>query len=337
MYYRGKIANNIVYMIMKVEQTNWNNAIQIYQQRYRNNMDIIICVGIILCFLTLFRVALSWFTRYFDQIVDGVEKLSNESNEKITMCSELYFMEEKLNEVKNTLKMREEEARSAEKRKNDLVLYLAHDIKTPLTSVVGYLCLLDEAPDMPIEQKAKYVHIALEKAYRLETLINEFFEITRYNYQTVSLQKEEINLCYMMVQISDEMYPQLTVQNKIMNVDVPENIVVNVDANKMARAFNNILKNAIAYSNDNSPIEVRAQELDNKIIITMSNEGLISRDKLEHIFEKFYRGDDARSTSTGGAGLGLAIAKDIVLLHGGTINAESSNNVTKFIIELPKP
>ncbi len=89
-------------------------------------------------------------------------------------------MEQKLNTLKQTLEKREQDAKLAEQRKNDLVMYLAHDIKTPLTSVIGYLSLLDEAPDMPVEQKAKYVHITLDKAYRLEQLIDEFFEITRY-------------------------------------------------------------------------------------------------------------------------------------------------------------
>ena len=92
------------------------------------------------------------------------------------------------------------------RRRIDLVTYLAHDLKTPLTSVIGYLSLLDEAPDMPPEQKAKYTHIALDKANRLERLVNEFFEITRYNLQQIKLEKERIDLYYMLVQMGGRVF-----------------------------------------------------------------------------------------------------------------------------------
>ena len=90
------------------------------------------------------------------------------------------FLELKLNECKNVLEKRERDARQAEQRKNDLVVYLAHDIRTPLTSVIGYLDLMNEAPELSAEQRAKYLSITLDKSYRLEQLINEFFEITRF-------------------------------------------------------------------------------------------------------------------------------------------------------------
>ncbi len=101
--------------------------------------------------------------------------LSDESDKEIYLPAELDFLEKKLNGVKNKLEKRAKDAQEAEQRKNDLVVYLAHDIKTPLTSIIGYLSLLDEAKDMPVEQKEKYVKITLDKSYRLEQLINEFF------------------------------------------------------------------------------------------------------------------------------------------------------------------
>ena len=246
------------------------------------------------------------FTRYFDQIISGVDQLSQESDEPIVMSPELDFMADKLTEVQNKLRLRTQQAQAAEQRKNDLVIYLAHDIKTPLTSVIGYLSLLNEDKDLPQEQKTRYIRIALEKANRLETLINEFFEITRYRFQTVPLQLEDVDLCYMMVQISDELYPKLIERGKTMELDVPEDLHIRADSEKMARVFNNILKNAIAYSDEGSPIQVSAREEQGQVIIRFTNQGAIPHQRLDDIFEKFYRLDAARSSATGGAGLGLA-------------------------------
>jgi len=265
-----------------------------------------------------------------------MDKLVEESNGEITLSPELDFMENKLNQIKNNLEKKKKAALDAEQRKNDLVVYLAHDIKTPLTSVIGYLSLLDEAPDMPAEQKAKYVGITLEKAYRLEQLINEFFEITRFNLQTIVLNKEKINLLFMLQQMADEFYPMLTPQGKQVSVNVPDGLTLWVDAEKLARVFNNILKNAIAYSDENSVIDISAGQQDKNIVITFTNQGNpIPQAKLDAIFEKFYRLDSARSTNTGGAGLGLAIAKEIVKAHDGTITVESNTKNTIFTVKLP--
>lgn len=221
-------------------------------------------------------------------------------------------------------------------KKNDLIAYLAHDLKTPLTSVIGYLSLMEEVPEMPAEQKAKYVHIALEKAQRLETLINEFFEITRYNLHEIVLEKETIDLNYMLLQMTDEFYPILRAHGNRIQLEAEENLTIAADPLKMARVFNNILKNAIAYSDKDSEIILRAEKRENSVRISFENRGkTIPKQKLQSIFEKFYRMDEARSTNSGGAGLGLAIAKEIVLLHGGTICAASENQVTVFTVELP--
>jgi two-component system sensor histidine kinase VanS len=245
------------------------------------------------------------------------------------------FMERKLNALKQTLEKRSQEAKLAEQRKNDLVMYLAHDIKTPLTSVAGYLSLIDETPDMPAEQRKKYVHITLNKAYRLEQLIDEFFEITRYSLRTITLSKENIDLYYMLAQIMDEFYPLLTAKGKQITLHAPEDLTVYGDPDKLARVFNNILKNAAAYSPDNSVIDIKAAISDNRVSVVFSNAGNIPKDKLVSIFDKFYRLDSARSSDTGGAGLGLAIAKEIVLSHGGRIYADSDGKQTSFTVELP--
>lgn len=243
-------------------------------------------------------------------------------------------------EIKANIQRHEQALKEEAGRKNDLITYLAHDLKTPLTSVVGYLSLLEEAPDMPAEQRAKYVHITLDKALRLEKLINEFFEITRYNLQQIVLEKETVNLNFMLLQMTDEFYPILQANGntiRLENAEEGEELNVYADAEKLARVFNNILKNAVAYSYPNTEIVARYGRCEGKVRIIFQNKGkTIPRQKLDSIFEKFFRLDDARTTNSGGAGLGLAIAREIVTLHDGKITAESENEVTTFIVELPE-
>ena len=239
-------------------------------------------------------------------------------------------------ELKARLQSREQKLQQETARKNDLITYLAHDLKTPLTSVIGYLSLLDEVPDMPQPQREKYTHIALEKSQRLEGLINEFFEITRYNLQQLTLDREPVDLSYLLVQLTDEFYPILQAHGNTAELNAPETLTVSGDSAKLARVFNNILKNAVAYSDRDTPIRIRAEEADGQVSVFVENQGrTIPPQKLETIFEKFFRLDEARATATGGAGLGLAIAKEIVTLHGGTITAQSQNRRTTFRVTLP--
>ena len=330
-------GDTIVRFLMNTLHLRENVAVIIYRSTFYNNIEIITLIVILIFLVILLKFSVSWFTKYFDEVSAGMDKLAEESDEEITLSPELDFMENKLNQIKNNLEKQKKAALDAEQRKNDLVVYLAHDIKTPLTSVIGYLSLLDEAPDMPPEQKAKYVGITLEKAYRLEQLINEFFEITRFNLQTIVLNKEKINLLFMLQQMADEFYPMLTPQGKQMSVNVPDGLTLWGDADKLARVFNNILKNAIAYSYENSVIDISAQQQDKNIIITFTNQGNpIPREKLETIFEKFFRLDTSRSTNTGGAGLGLAIAKEIVNAHGGNIFVQSNIEKTVFTAVIPQ-
>ena len=135
-------------------------------------------------------------------------------------------------EIKSTMQRHEQILKEEAARKNDLIAYLAHDLKTPLTLVIGYLSLLDEAVDMPTPQRAKYVSITLDKAKRLEKLINEFFEITRYNLQGIVLEKETIDLYYMLVQMTDEFYPLLQAHQNTTELDVDEEMTIYGDNDK---------------------------------------------------------------------------------------------------------
>lgn len=333
---RGRLADFLVNGLSYLLSLNWDSARDVYQQVIRNNITLAFGATFIVYFLILMRILMPWFTRFFDRIVKGIDQLAEEADAPIRMGGELEFMEVKLNEVRQKLKQRAESAKREEQRKNDLVVYLAHDIRTPLTSVIGYLSLLDEAPDMPAEQRAKYTRITLDKANRLEKLINEFFEITRYNSLQSKLEKEPIDLYYMLVQLVDEFYPILSERGNTAVLEAEETLSVGGDSTKLARVFNNILKNAAAYSDPGTPILITAKKAGASVLISFQNQGpTIPADKLSAIFEKFFRLDEARASDTGGSGLGLSIAKEIVTLHGGTIQAQSSERRTTFTVTLP--
>lgn len=331
----GKFADTVVAWIQHVFFVNYQDALSIYQYYIRNNMEKIIFLFLMISILAFFYLSLNWFVKYFTQIDKGLDALL--AGQEIVLSPEMEMMEKKMNQVRQTLEKREIEAKLAKKRKDDLVMYLAHDIRTPLTSVIGYLSLLDEAPGMPDEQREKYVHITLEKSYRLETLVNEFFEITRYDLQQTDLETEKVDLFYMMMQMVEEFYPILSEKENTIELQIPEDLLVVGDSVKLARVFQNILKNAAAYSYPKTTITVRAEEEEQWVRISFTNQGkTIPKQKLSSIFEKFCRLDDARTTKTGGSGLGLAIAREIVQLHGGRIWAESEEEQIVFTVELPR-
>lgn len=333
---QNPFAEGFIKLCQTLFRMKYDEGMIAYQRLFAINKLLWMAVVLFLLLLLLFYFALLRTIKYFNEVSKGMDKLVEESDGEIVLSPEMDFMAAKLNRIKSILEKRQRDAREAEQRKNDLVVYLAHDIKTPLTSVVGYLSLLDEVQEMPREQKAKYIGITLDKAYRLEQLINEFFEITRFNLQAIVLNKEKINLPFMLQQIADEFYPMLAPQGKQVNIIVPDGLLLLGDADKLARVFNNILKNAIAYSFENSVIDISAAEQEGNIVITFTNKGSpIPPQKLDTIFEKFYRLDSSRSSNTGGAGLGLAIAKEIVTAHGGSITAKSSEERTVFTVMLP--
>jgi two-component system sensor histidine kinase VanS len=241
-----------------------------------------------------------------------------------------------LTEIQNENRRNKQSAREAAQRKSELIVYLAHDLKTPLTSVIGYLNLLNEVPDMPREQRAKYTHIALDKALRLESLTAQFFEISRFNLHDPVLEASRFDLRYLLTQMADEFYPLLNPQGKTIRIDAPDEIWLTGDAEKLARVFNNLLRNAVSYSGAGSEIAVRAWRDGDNTSVQVANPGkTVPAHKLESIFEQFYRLDEARASDTGGSGLGLAIAKEIVLKHGGAITAQSENGLTAFTVVLP--
>lgn len=311
-------------------------AFYYYSDHFRGNKEIFFAVAVLLIFTVLMVRIFRWVTGCFREVNQGIESLLADDEKQIQLSPEMLPFERKLNSVKQTLAERKMETALAEQRKDELVMYLAHDIRTPLTSVIGYLNLLEEDPNMPPEQRAARIHIVLEKAYRLETMVNEFFEITKYKSQKITLSKETIDLYYMLVQLSDELSPVLAPRGNTVTLHLDENLTIEADPEKLARVFNNILKNAASYSFPHTEIVISAEKLEHEVIIRFQNSGEdIPNEALASLFNKFYRVDQSRSSDTGGTGLGLAIAKEIVTLHGGAISASSKNHVVTFTVSLP--
>lgn len=324
------------YLICSHIHWNYNSFIYRLFSLIEELMIILLPVAVFIGWVVIFCIMLNKSFSYFDKIVLESEKLVNVDNGPVYLPEELKNVQDRLNALRDDVIKNRSLAQQAEQRKNDLVLYLAHDLKTPLTSIIGYLTLLKAEPEISVEVRAKYVGIALDKAERLEQLINEFFDITRFNVQTMTLDVERINLSLMLEQTVSEFLPILGEHSLTVNTDIQPDVELMCDPDKLARVFDNLMRNAVNYSYENSGISVAMITDKGTVTIEVRNQGkTIPKEKLEKIFEQFFRMDSARQSDNGGAGLGLAIAKEIVLRHGGSISAVSDNDITTFTVVLP--
>lgn len=301
--------------------------------------DLALLVVILLCAFGWFLVTY-WFFRYpqkqLNSVVNAATHLLDDDITQLELSPELSAAEAQLRLARQQAQRNAQIAKEAEQRKNDLIVYLAHDLKTPLTSVIGYLTLLRDEPQISPELRARYTGIALDKAERLEDLINEFFDITRFNLSHIELELRAIDLTRMLEQVVSEFGPMLAEKNLTCRTDLPARMEYPCDPDKMARVFDNLLRNACHYSYPGTQVTIRAEQSPDELLLTFENHGrTIPPEKLERLFEQFYRLDESRATRTGGAGLGLAIAKEIVELHGGSINAESADEQIRFLVHLP--
>lgn len=301
----------------------------------------IIAIMLILILIGWIVITLRFMTRplrYLDELVDASEKLANPGEEPIRLSRAMKSVEDVLNLVREGALRNAMLAKEAEQRKNDLIVYLVHDLKTPLTSVIGYLTLLRDEPQISEEMRSRYTGIALDKAERLEDLINEFFDITRFNLTNIQLEPERVNISRMLEQIGFEFHPILAEKDLKLETEIKPNVEMLCDPDKLARVFDNLLRNAVNYSYAGTTIYLSMdyEPIKDEVKICVENHGkTISPDKLDRIFEQFFRLDSSRRSSTGGSGLGLAIAKEIVELHHGTITAESENESIRFTVVLP--
>ena len=299
-----------------------------------NNKTLLMGLSYLIIFTIISFIVIRNSNNNMVEIISAMDKIINNPEEEVKLSSDLIVLENRLNNIRINLVTNRNKAKEETQKKNDLIMYMAHDLKTPLTSVIGYLSLLTQEKEISKNMQEKYMNIALEKSIRLEDLTNQFFEITRYNLQEIPITKSKIDLSFLMEQLVDEFYPMLQEKNLKCVIHKPEHIFFLGDGDKLARAFGNLIKNAISYSYENTNIEIEVLQNENRVNISFKNKGdKIPKYKLDKIFDKFYRIDESRTSSTGGTGLGLAITKEIIELHNETIKVKNDDEYIEFNIE----
>lgn len=311
-------------------------ALETYQHYIRNYKQEILTAGMLLLLLISLYVLFGRIARWMEQLRRSIRQVANHPERPLDLPKELLPLRDDLDALRRQVEGQAEAVKENEQRRQDLIAFLAHDLKTPLTSVVGYLTLLKDDPGLTHEQRAKFTGIALDKARRLEELLGEFFDISRMDLDSGPEEHSPIQLSMLLEQLADEFYPLFAEKELQCAVEIEHHLMVLGDPDKLARVFDNVLRNAVSYSIPGGQVYIQAQKADGQAQVTIRNEGLeIPEGELANIFRKFYRLDAARSSRTGGAGLGLAIAKEIVERHGGGIRAESNGRLTSFTITLP--
>lgn len=279
--------------------------------------------------------------RYLDDVAAACEQLVTVRDGAIELPADLRQIEARLNAAQARAREAERQAALEAQRKNDLLVYLAHDLKTPLTSVIGYLGLLRDEPDISLPVRRRYEGVALERAERLEDLVNEFFEVARLNLSEASLSCAPVNLSRMVEQELFEYRPVMDEKGLTYTLDAASDITISCDIGKIERVFDNLLRNAVNYCHPATQIRVslerEAREGVPGVRLRVTNCGnTIAPEQLERLFEQFYRLSSSRDSGTGGAGLGLAIARSLVQAHGGEIHAESAAGTVTFSLWLPE-
>ncbi|GGD55365.1 HAMP domain-containing sensor histidine kinase [Paenibacillus nasutitermitis] len=304
-----------------------------YFMRDIGDVNFFMLIFIPLSFLFFFLLTKRYAT-YFHEISNGIYQLANgDFNSRIRIPSNDEFgdIARDINLASGKLKQALERGDFAESSKEQLVLNLAHDLRTPLTSVLGYLDFILQDDQLTAEQIKHYTSIAYTKSQRLEKFVDELFEITRMNYGNLPIEKKPIDLSELLIQLNEELYPVFEKNNLTTRLNVTPHLTIWGDGELLARVFENLLTNAIRYGKDGQYIDINCNLDAENLVIQVVNYGdCIPPEELPHIFDMFYTGDQARTHREGSTGLGLSIAKNIVAQHQGTISAESSLIRTLF-------
>lgn len=294
-------------------------------------------------FIPLAILFFFWFTRsyvsHFKEISEGIRHLANgdfQHRVRISSKDELGAIAEDVNLASQKLRDAVERGDFAESSKDQLVVNLAHDLRTPLTSILGYLDLLMKDDQLTEEQAKHYTSIAFTKSRRLEKLIDGLFEITRMNYGMLPINKQRLDLSELLRQMNEEMYPVFEKNHLTSRLDVEPDLIVHGDGEVLARVFENLLMNAARHGRDGLYVDIRGRTEGEQVVIQVVNYGdSIHPEDLPHIFDMYYRGDRARTLQEGSTGLGLFIARNIVEQHEGVISVHSDVIHTAFEIRLP--
>lgn len=295
----------------------------------------------ILVFSAAFLVLQHRSVKYIGKISSAMQSISEgDLNTYVDVVGDDEFsaMAENLNKMVEDIRNLMDREREAERTKNELITNIAHDLRTPLTSIIGYLELLrgNASLQLPPELEKKYIDIAYTKSKRLEMLIEDLFGFTKMTYGKMAMKVAQVDIIKLLSQLLEEFYPSFAEKN--LTYELSSNVpaqVITADGNLLARLFDNLINNAIKYGADGKRILVKVHAEEEIVTVSVVNYGrVIPEQELPLIFNKFYRVEQSRSTSTGGTGLGLAIAKNIVEMHGGSIQVSSDLQGTVFTVKL---
>lgn len=290
-------------------------------------------------FLIVFLLLVNNKIKYIKYISREVSKIANEDlglSLKIRGSDELAELCKSINYMSEQLKNKFEHEREIETTKNELITNVSHDLRTPLTAIIGYLDILKNEKYTSRDEEREYIASTYNLSIKLKKLIDELFEYTKISRSHIALELEEVDLSSILIQMLGEYTPIFEAKGLRLITDINEELHAKIDVEKMVRAFDNILSNAEKYSIKPSEIIVKAENKSGYSNITISNKGEhIEPDKLNKMFEKFYRVDISRSSEIEGSGLGLAITKKIVELHEGEIWAECDGNIITINVRLP--
>ena len=312
-----------------------------------------------LCYAISFIVFVEIFFKLIDFTIEYIRKLRRSIQQvtsgnygvqcEVEYDDELGSLAANINVLSKTLLAKEKESeklkekeraaldieRNAERQKNELITNVAHDLRTPLTTIVGYLELIKDDTALSKEDVHKYSGIAYEKSIRLQEMMDDLFEFTKLDNADIKLNKSMINLSGLIMQMTDEFYPSFKDCNITPIVDLPEeNIYVQGDGQLLARVFDNLISNALKYGYHNTDLKIEVSGDEKYATVKVINHGdTIASEDIPLLFNKFYRTDSSRNSKTGGTGLGLAITKNIVDLHHGDISVTSDDQITTFILK----
>lgn len=333
---------NSFYRVLKalVETSRWRTWTRVFIETETLIVFAFIAFGILI-FISMFYLLQHNDFKFIDRISAAMKEISSGNlDTKIEVMGDDEFSEMafRLNEMAKSLKKYMERERESEKEKNEFITSIAHDLRTPLTSIMGYLDLVVNNENLQEDKRKEYIRISYDKSIKLKQLTEEFFHFTRMGHREVELNLEKVDMVKLMEQLLNEFYPQFSENNLAFELKTNvDRMVIEGDPNLLVRVFENLINNAIKYGFEGKRVDVIIDgHLDFCNIAVVNYGKIIPAGELPLIFQKFYRVEQSRSRQTGGTGLGLAIAKEVVEKHGGSIHVTSDRNGTRFIVKLNK-
>lgn len=321
-------------------QSMWANLQVNFENLWKAKLWVLLIVWIVELLVAYFIVISTYHHMELAHIKLVLKGVANDNLAKpvnLKVNPNLQNIVDSFNQLILNMNRHSEEQRQSEESKDELISNVSHDIRTPLTSVIGYLGLIESKSFNDLGQILKYTHIAYKKSLEMQNLVNSLFEYANVQHATSRLNMTQFDMAQMLDQLSADFELEANKRGmEIMVNSIPDKIMMKGDTEKLGRVFNNLIMNALKYGKGATHIWLTAEKKDKEVVVTVANNGQpIPEDSLKHVFDRFYRVEDSRSKKTGGTGLGLAIAQSMVQLHGGTIAVTSDKTKTAFISHFP--